>query len=109
MPDVVERLRAALEGRYEIVREVGAGGMATVYLAEDPKHHRKVAIKVLRPDLAAALGASRFLREMEIAARLTHPLILPLHDSGDAGGLLYYVMPTGVHPVNRRAISAPTN
>ena len=93
MTDVVERLRAALEGRYEIAREIGAGGMAMVYLAEDPKHHRKVAIKVLRPDLAAALGASRFLREIEIAAQLTHPHILPLYDSGDAGGLLYYVMP----------------
>src|SRR5947209_10163269 len=67
--------------------------MATVYLAEDLKHHRKVAIKVLKPDLAAALGPERFLREIEIAAGLSHPHILPLHDSGEAGGLLYYVMP----------------
>src|SRR3989441_7178564 len=67
--------------------------MATVYLAQDLKHHRKVAIKVLKPELAATLGPERFLQEIQIAARLTHPHILPLHDSGEAGGFLYYVMP----------------
>ena len=93
MPDSLERLRAALDDRYRIEREVGSGGMATVYLAEDLRHHRKVAVKVLRPDLAATLGPERFLREIEVAARLTHPHILPLHDSGEAGGFLFYVMP----------------
>jgi serine/threonine-protein kinase len=87
------RLAATLADRYRIERELGAGGMATVYLAEDLKHHRKVAIKVLREDLSASVGASRFLREIEIAAQLQHPNILPLLDSGDAAGLLYYVMP----------------
>ena len=89
----VERLTAALADRYRIERELGAGGMATVYLAHDLKHDRPVAIKVLRPELAAALGADRFLREIAVAAQLTHPHILPLHDSGNASGLLYYVMP----------------
>ncbi|HSR14869.1 MAG TPA: serine/threonine-protein kinase, partial [Gemmatimonadales bacterium] len=93
MTDPAARLRAALEGRYQIVRELGAGGMATVYLAEDQKHHRPVAIKVLRPELASAIGPERFLREIEIAARLQHPHILPVYDSGEADGLLYYVMP----------------
>jgi predicted Ser/Thr protein kinase len=88
-----EALTAALAGRYDFQRELGRGGMATVYLAADRKHHRQVAIKVLRPDLAATLGAARFLKEIEIAARLTHPHILALHDSGEAGGYLYYVMP----------------
>ncbi len=87
------RLQAALAGRYTIERELGRGGMATVYLTHDLKHHRLVALKVLRPDLAAALGPGRFLREIEIAARLAHPHILPLHDSGEAEGFLYYVMP----------------
>jgi len=91
--NVAARLKAALADRYAIEREVGAGGMATVYLAEDLKHHRQVGIKVLRPELAAALGPERFLREIEIAARLDHPHILPLYDSGEAGGFLYYVMP----------------
>ena len=86
-------LADALGDRYRIERELGAGGMATVYLAEDLKHHRRVAVKVLRPDLAAALGSDRFLREIEVAASLTHPHILPLHDSGAADGFLYYVMP----------------
>ncbi len=89
----MDRLKAALADRYTIERELGSGGMATVYLAEDVKHHRKVAVKVLRPELAAALGADRFHREIEIAANLTHPHVLPLHDSGDADGFLYYVMP----------------
>jgi len=91
--DAVARLTAALAGRYRIAREIGAGGMATVYLAEDVKHRRQVAVKVLNPGLAAALGAERFLREIEIAAGLHHPHILPLYDSGEAGGFLYYVMP----------------
>src|SRR3989475_12867 len=87
------RLQVALAERYTINRELGRGGMATVYLAEDLKHRRLVALKVLSPDLGAALGKDRFLREIDIAARLTHPHILPLHDSGEADGLLYYVMP----------------
>ena len=91
--DLLARLRAALIGRYTIERELGRGGMATVYLGRDLKHHRAVAIKVLRPELAAALGPERFVREIEIAAGLTHPHILPLHDSGEADGFLYYVMP----------------
>src|SRR2546422_9215730 len=91
MTELVARLRAALLGRYTIERELGRGGMATVYLGQDLKHHRAVAIKVLRPELAAALGPERFVREIEIAAGLTHPHILPLHDSGEADGFLYYV------------------
>jgi eukaryotic-like serine/threonine-protein kinase len=88
-----ERLKAALADRYRLERKLGSGGMATVYLAEDLRHGRKVAIKVLEPGLAAALGVERFLREIEIAAKLSHPHILPLHDSGEADGFLYYVMP----------------
>ncbi len=88
-----DRVRAALAGHYSIEHEIGAGGMATVYLATDEKHDRRVAVKVLRPELAAGLGAQRFVREIEIAARLSHPHILPLFDSGEAEGLLYYVMP----------------
>jgi eukaryotic-like serine/threonine-protein kinase len=87
------RLRAALEDRYRVERLLGAGGMAVVFLAEDLRHRRRVAIKVLRPELAQALGAERFLREIETAAGLRHPHILPLYDSGEADGLLYYVMP----------------
>src|SRR5438309_3456099 len=93
MAELLPRLRAALADRYAIDRELGRGGTATVYLAQDLKHGRAVAVKVLRPELAAALGAERFLREIEIAARLTHPHILSLHDSGEANGFLYYVMP----------------
>ncbi|NIM48619.1 MAG: protein kinase, partial [Gemmatimonadales bacterium] len=93
MEDVIGRLKSALADRYTIERELGGGGMATVYLAEDLKHHRHVAIKVLKPELAAALGPERFLREIEIAAQLNHPHILPLLDSGEADGFLYYVMP----------------
>ena len=93
MSDPITRLNAALEGRYTIERELGQGGMATVYLADDVRHRRKVALKVLRPDLAATLGTERFLREIEIAANLTHPHILPLHDSGEADGFLFYVLP----------------
>jgi serine/threonine-protein kinase len=87
------RLQAALAGRYAVERPLGAGGMAIVYLAEDLKHGRKVAIKVVRPELAATVGSGRFLREIETAARLNHPNILAVYDSGDADGLLYYVMP----------------
>src|SRR5215207_4501683 len=89
----LERLRAALSQTYTIDRELGRGGMATVYLAQDAKHDRLVALKVLHPDLAASLGPDRFLREIKLAARLNHPHILPLHDSGNADGFLYYVMP----------------
>jgi len=93
MSDVLPRLTTALESRYRITREVGVGGMARVYLAHDLRHERDVAIKVLHPDLAAALGAERFLAEIKTTAKLQHPHILPLLDSGEAGGLLYYVMP----------------
>src|SRR5688500_835276 len=86
-------LEAALAGRYTIERELGAGATANVYLAHDIRHDRKVALKVLRAELAAALGAERFLNEIKVTARLNHPHIVPLHDSGNAGGFLYYVMP----------------
>jgi eukaryotic-like serine/threonine-protein kinase len=89
----VERLTAALADRYRIERELGQGGMATVYLAHDVRHEREVAIKVLHPDLGAALGGDRFLSEIKTTARLQHPHILPLLDSGEADGLLFYVMP----------------
>jgi len=89
----LEQLRTALAGRYRIERELGSGGMATVYLAEDLKHHRPVAIKLLKPEIGAVLGPERFLREIEVAARLQHPHILAVFDSGAAGELLYYVMP----------------
>jgi serine/threonine protein kinase/Flp pilus assembly protein TadD len=93
MPDVLEGLQGALTGSYRFEREVGRGGMATVYLAQDLKHRRPVAVKVLHPHLAANVGSDRFLREIEIAAGLNHPHILTLIDSGSADGLLYYVMP----------------
>ena len=99
MPDILTRLAAALGGRYAIERELGAGGMALVYLARDLRHHRLVAIKVLRPELAATLGSERFLREIDVAAGLQHPHIVPLYDSGagtaetGSSGILYYVMP----------------
>ncbi len=93
MSGSVDRLGFALADRYTIERELGAGGMATVYLAHDLKHDRDVAIKVLHPDLGAALGGERFLSEIKTTAKLQHPHILPLLDSGDADGLLYYVMP----------------
>jgi tRNA A-37 threonylcarbamoyl transferase component Bud32 len=92
-PDVPADLSAAVADRYQLRRVLGRGGMATVYLAWDGKHHREVALKVLRPDLAASIGSDRFLKEIEIAARLNHPHILALYDSGDAAGFLYYVMP----------------
>src|SRR5881398_2853623 len=93
MSDALERLGAALAEHYTIQRQVGAGGMATVYLARDLKHDRAVALKVLRPELAALLGVERFLSEIRVTAHLQHPHILPLFDSGQAGGLIYYVMP----------------
>src|SRR5215208_3150837 len=93
MSDVAARLTNALADRYRVERELGAGCMATVYLAHDLRHDRGVAIKVLHPDLGAALGSERFLSEIRTTARLQHPHILPLLDSGEAGGLLYYVMP----------------
>jgi len=91
-PDA-QRLTAALADRYRILRELGAGGMATVYLAEDARHHRQVALKVLRPELAAVIGAERFLKEIETTANLQHPHILPLFDSGTVDGTVFYVMP----------------
>jgi tRNA A-37 threonylcarbamoyl transferase component Bud32 len=93
MTDLLDRLKTALADRYIIERELGSGGMAVVYLARDQKLNRHVALKVLRPELAASLGTDRFLREIEIAAKLTHPNILSVHDCGEADGLLYYVMP----------------
>ncbi len=93
MTDIAERLRDALADRYLIERELGQGGMATVYLAQDVRHDRKVALKVLRAELAAILGGERFLHEIRTTANLQHPHILPLHDSGEADGIVYYVMP----------------
>src|SRR3954470_14950174 len=93
MTDVLSRLSAALATQYAIERELGRGGMATVYLAQDLKHHRRVALKVMRPELTMAVGADRFLREIQIAAQLEHPHIIAVHDSGEADGFLYYVMP----------------
>ena len=105
MTDYLTRLTAALGNQYAIERELGRGGMATVYLAHDRKHHRRVAIKVLRPELTAALGPERFLREIEIAAQFNHPHIVPVYDSGEAQGLLYYVMPYVVGESLRRRLS----
>ncbi|HEY6947954.1 MAG TPA: serine/threonine-protein kinase, partial [Gemmatimonadales bacterium] len=93
MTDSAQRLTAALADRYRIERELGQGGMATVYLAQDVKHDRKVALKVLRPELAAVIGGERFLAEIKTTANLQHPHILSLFDSGDAEGIVYYVMP----------------
>jgi serine/threonine-protein kinase len=90
---LAERLASGLHGRYNLDRELGQGGMAVVFLATDLRHDRKVALKVLRPEIATEIGAERFLREIKMAAGLTHPHILPVYDSGDAGGLLFYVMP----------------
>ncbi len=91
--DAVGQLTAALEGRYAVDKEVGRGGMATVYLARDVRHNRKVALKVLNPELGAVLGVERFLAEIQVTANLQHPNLLPLFDSGEANGLLFYVMP----------------
>ncbi len=93
MDVILDRLKPALADRYALDRELGRGGMATVYLAEDLRHDRKVAIKVFQPELSALLGADRFLQEIKVTAHLQHPHILPLYDSGSADGLLYYVMP----------------
>ena len=86
-----ERLKAALADRYAIESEIGSGGMATVYLAQDLKHDRKVAVKVLRPELVAVLGAERFLSEIKVTANLQYPHILPLHDSGETDGFLFAI------------------
>ncbi|MDX1645951.1 MAG: protein kinase [Longimicrobiales bacterium] len=91
--EIIQRLNAALEGRYRVEEELGEGGMATVYLADDLRHNRKVALKVLKPELAAVVGAERFLTEIETTANLQHPHILPLFDSGEADSFLFYVMP----------------
>ena len=93
MTEPLSRLQDALGSRYRIEREIGQGGMATVFLAEDLKHDRRVAIKVLRPEFAAIIGAERFLREIKTIATLQHPHILGLIDSGEANGTAYYVMP----------------
>jgi eukaryotic-like serine/threonine-protein kinase len=93
MGEIAPRLTSSLADRYRLERELGQGGMATVYLAADLKHDRKVAIKVLKPELAAVLGAERFVQEIATTAQLQHPNILPLFDSGSADGFLYYVMP----------------
>src|SRR3954468_6046980 len=93
MDSILDALREALKDRYRVDKQIGRGGMATVYSAEDLRHERRVAIKVLSPDLAASLGAERFVREIRIAARLSHPNVLTIFDSGSADGLLYYVMP----------------
>src|SRR5688572_30960712 len=90
---MLSQLAAALGDRYQLDREIGSGGMATVYLARDLKHDREVAVKVLRPELAAVLGRERFLAEIGLTARLDHPHILTLIDSGEAGGTLYYILP----------------
>ena len=93
MDNTLTRLESALAGRYRIQREIGRGGMATVYLADDVKHHRPVAVKVLHSELASTIGPDRFLREVDVVASLNHPRILPLYDSGDANGFLFFVMP----------------
>src|SRR5436305_564967 len=102
--DQTGELLTVLAGRYEIERELGHGGMAVVYLARDLKHHRLVALKVLRPELSTALGAERFLREIAIAAPLVHPNIVGLYDSGEAAGFLYYVMPYVEGPTLRERL-----
>ena len=91
MPELLNRLQEALADRYRIEGEIGAGGMATVYLAQDLRHDRKVALKLLRPELSAVIGAERFLAEIKLTANLQHPHILPLFDSGEADGFLFYV------------------
>ena len=93
MSEVTSRLSTALAGRYRFEHHLGEGGMATVYLAHDLKHDRKVALKVLKPELAAVIGGERFLNEIRVTANLQHPNILALYDSGEADSFLYYVMP----------------
>jgi eukaryotic-like serine/threonine-protein kinase len=95
MSTLPSRISGALTGQYRLEHEIGAGGMATMFLAEDLRHDRRVALKVLRPELAAVIGAERFLAEIKLTANLQHPHILPLFDSGEADGFLFYVMPTG--------------
>ena len=103
MISINDRLSVGLSDRYRIERELGQGGMATVYLAHDVRHDRKVAIKVLKPELAAVLGADRFVQEIRTTAALSHPHILPLFDSGTADGFLFYVMPFIKGETNRDA------
>src|SRR5687767_1017242 len=91
--DPLVSLQTALSHRYRVERQIGVGGMATVYLARDLRHDRNVALKVLKPELGAVLGVERFLSEIRVTANLQHPNLLPLFDSGEAGGLLFYVMP----------------
>ena len=93
MSDLISRIQTSLADSYLIERQLGEGGMAVVFLATDLKHNRKVAIKVLKPELSESLGSARFLQEIETAAGLSHPHILAVHDSGEADGLLFYVMP----------------
>jgi serine/threonine-protein kinase len=93
LDSLLERIRTALAGRYDVERELGAGGMAVVYLARDARHDRQVALKIFKPELSSGMGAERFLREIQVTAKLSHPNILPLYDSGEADGLLFYVMP----------------
>ena len=93
MTEIRRELRGALAERYTVEREIGRGGMATVYLAHDVRHQRLVALKVLDPELGAVLGVERFLSEIRVTANLQHPNLLPLFDSGEAAGLLFYVMP----------------
>src|SRR5262245_26122077 len=93
MPELLTRLQTALADRYRIDAEIGAGGMATVYSAQDLRHDRRVALKLLRPELSAVIGAERFLAEIKLTANLQHPHILPLFDSGEADSFLFYVMP----------------
>src|SRR5207245_3118703 len=102
MPDPLAALLASLAQHYTIEREAGVGGMATVYVARDLKHDRHVALKVLKPELAALLGVERFLSEIRVTAHLQHQHILPLFDSGQAGGLIYYVMPLDVGDLDRK-------
>jgi serine/threonine-protein kinase len=104
VPELLERLSRALADRYRIERELGRGGMAVVFLARDLRHDRPVALKVLSPELAAVLGTERFLREIQVAANLTHPHVLPLLDSGQADGLLFYTMPFVEGPTLRRRL-----
>src|SRR3970282_2050702 len=91
--DALAQVKSALEGPYTVEREIGAGGMATVYLARDVRHNRSVALKVLNPELGAVLGVERFLAEIQVTANLQHPNLLPLFDSGEAQGVLFYAMP----------------
>src|SRR5262249_45478488 len=91
--DLISQLSTGLDGRYSVEREIGSGGMATVFLARDLRHDRHVALKVLKPELGVVLGADRFLSEIRVTAALQHPNLLPLFDSGESGGLVYYVMP----------------